>query len=551
MNTKQKILLLSLIAGHFVILVLGVFYRFVDGDEGGYLVVSREVINGRIPILDINAHNQPLLYYFYGFWMKLFGFNILAARSLSGIAVFVAGLLMVYWVYKFSKNYWTAIIVYLLFIINLTFYKVNISVKPFPLSNLFIFASFVFLTSRYLSGKLVRNSTMFFSGLSLGVAMGIRLIFILPILFAIWLIVVMFRERVAAIEIAKKVAAFCVGVIIPLLPSIFIFIKEPLRSYAIWGGAYAQVYFGKGNNPDFAADVLKDMKHDMMIKGLIDAIRVPDTVFLLLLVLISTVLLIRKWRQGIDKHVPGGLNRGMEFNIYLLIWMIFGGITWIYSNMYANYLGYVNQLTLFAVLLSLPVVGKITNAAAPKKLIVYVSVFLAAIIGFSYLHFQKRLKTSIFYMFHSNEQIITPGFVNDISENIIKKLTKEGDVVLDTWGVFVFASDRRPVKGYEYPTDQALFWKLMPNRENARKYLYVSETELLKMIEKKEISLIVLGDPKELNRLVLDERLAKSDDIDIVITQVNKYYYLYKRYFVKPTNTWLLIYLPEKPRAAS
>ncbi len=538
MNIKQKILLASLIAGHFVILVFGVFYRFVDGDEGGYLVVSKEVINGRVPILDINAHNQPLLYYFYGAWMKLFGFNIVAARSLSGVAVFVIGLILVWWVYRFSRNYWAALISYILFITNLTFYKVNISVKPFPLSNLFIFASFVFLTSRYLSGKLVRNSTMFFPGLLLGAAMGIRLIFILPILFAIWLVVVMYRERAATIIIAKKVAAFCIGVIIPLLPSIFIFIKEPLRAYAIWGGAYAQVYFGKGNNPDFATDILKDMKHDMMIKGLFDVIKTPDTAFLILLILISTVLLIRQWRQGMDK---------MEFNIYLLIWMIFGGIIWLYSNMYANYLGYVNQLILFAVLLSLPVAVKITNAAAPKKLIVYVSIFLAAIIGFSYLHFQKRLKTSIFYVFNSKEQIITPGFVNDISENIIKKLTKEGNVVLDTWGVFVFTSNRRPLNGYEYPTDQALFWKLMPNRENARKYLYIPETELLKMIEKKEIPLLVLGDPKELNQLVLDERLAKSDDIDIVLNHANRYYDLYRKYFVKPTNAWLLIYLPKKP----
>ncbi|MBI5048543.1 MAG: hypothetical protein HZB54_06325 [Deltaproteobacteria bacterium] len=538
MNRKQKILLASLIAGHFVILILGVFYRFVDGDEGGYLVVSKEVINGRIPILDINAHNQPLLYYFYGLWMKIFGFTIPAARSLSAATVFIVGLLIFYWVYKFSKKYWAAVISYILFIINLTFYKVNISVKPFPLSNFFIFASFVILTSRYLSGRLTENATLFFSGLLLGMAMGIRLIFILPVMFVIWLIVVMYRENLTVNEIAKKAAIFCIGVIIPLLPSIWIFIKEPLRAYAIWGGAYAQVYFGKGNNPDFAADVLKDMKHDMMIKGLIDVVKVPDTVFLLLLVLISTVLLIRKWRQGMDK---------IEFNIYLLIWMIFGGIIWIYSNMYANYLGYVNQLTLFAVLLSLPVVEKITNAAAPKKLIVYVSIFLATIIGLSYLHFQKRLKTSIFYMFNSKEQIITPEFVNDISENVIKKLTKEGDVVLDTWGVFVFTSNRRPLNGYEYPTDQALFWKLMPNRENARKYLYISETELLMMLEKKEIPLLVLGDPKALNQLVLDERLAKSDDIDIVLNHANRYYYLYRKYFVKPTNAWLLIYLPEKP----
>ncbi|MDP2682197.1 MAG: hypothetical protein Q8P28_05235 [Deltaproteobacteria bacterium] len=538
MNVKQKILLAGLIAGHFVILVLGVFYRFVDGDEGGYLVVSKEVINGRIPILDINAHNQPLLYYFYGAWMKLFGFNIVAARSLSAAAVFAAGLLLIYWVYKFSKNYRMAVIAYLIFITNLTFYKVNISVKPFPLSNLFIFASFVFLTSRYLSGKLLRNSTMFFSGMLLGTAMGIRLIFILPILFVTWLVAVMYKERIAAIEIMKRVSLFCLGVIIPILPSVLIFIKEPLRAYAIWAGAYAQVYFGKGHNPDFATNVLKDMKHDMMINGLIDVIKTPDTAFLFLLVLVSFVLFVIKWRQGMDS---------IKLNIYALIWMIFGGIVWLYSNLYANYLGYVNQVILFAIILSLPLIEQIAKGITPKKLAACASIFLVLIVGLYYAHYQKRLKTSIFYILNSREQIITPGFVNTVSEDVIKKMTKEGDVILDTWGVFVFASGRRPVRGYEYPTDQAMFWKLMPNRENAKKYLYIPETELLRMIEKREIPLLVLGDPKELNKLVLDERLAKTDDIDIIINQANKYYYIYRKYFVKPTNAWVLIYLPGKP----
>lgn len=537
MTIKQKILVASLIASHFVVLSIGVFYRFIDGDEGGYLVVSKEVINGRIPILDINAHNQPLLYYFYGFWMKLFGFNIPAARSLSGIAVFIAGLLMVYWVYKFSRNYWAAIIAYLLFITNLTFYKVNISVKPFPLSNLFIFASFVFLTSRYLSGKLVRSSTMFFSGLFLGAAMGIRLIFILPILFAIWLVVVMYRERIATTEIIKRGAVFCIGVIIPLLPSVLIFIKEPLRAYAIWAGAYAQVYFGKGNNPDFATDVLKDMKHDMMIKGFIDLIKTPDTSFLFLLILLSLVLLIRKWRQGMDS---------IQLNIYALIWMIFGGIAWLYSNLYANYLGYINQVVLFAIILSLPVIEQITKSITPKKLAACASIFIIAITSLYYLHFQKRLRTNIFYLFHPEEQIVTPPFVKDISENIIKKLTKDNDVILDTWGVFVFTSGRRPINGFEYPTDNALFWKLMPVRENARKYLYIPETELLRMVKEKSIPLIVLGDPKELSRLLSDDGQPKPDDMDFLREHVERHYELYRKYFVKPTNAWILIYLPKK-----
>ena len=324
------------------------------------------------------------------------------------------------------------------------------------------------------------------------------------------------------------------------MPSILIFIKEPLRAYTIWGGAYAQIFFGKGNNPDFVSDVLKDMKHDMMLQGLIDVVRVPDTAFLILLIIVSFVLLFRRWEQGMDKTT---------LNIYLLLWLIFAGIVWLYSKMYTNYLGYVNQGVLFAILLSLPAIETITGRISPKKTAVYASVSVVVIALLYYAYFQKRLKTSIFYMFTAQEeQIVTPDFVNTISQNIIKKFTKEGDVVLDAWGVFVFASGRMPVRGYEYPTDQGILGKFMTNRENARKYLFIPEPELLRMIEKREIPLIILGDPRELYRLVPYERLAKQPhEWDIIINQANTYYYLYKKYFVKPTNAWLLIYLPEKP----
>ncbi len=189
------------------------------------------------------------------------------------------------------------------------------------------------------------------------------------------------------------------------MPSVLIFIKEPLRAYAIWGGAYAQVYFGNGNNPDFVSDVLKDMKHDMMIQGLLDVIKTPDMVFLLPLILVSSVVLITRWKKGMDKTT---------LNTYLLLWLIFTGIVWLYSKMYANYLGYVNQVVLFAIPLSIPIIEAITNRITPKKMAMCAIVFMIAAAGFYHLHFQKRLKTSIFYMFNSKEQIITPGFVNNI-----------------------------------------------------------------------------------------------------------------------------------------
>ena len=153
------------------------------------------------------------------------------------------------------------------------------------------------------------------------------------------------------------------------------------------------------------------------------------------------------------------------------------------------------------------------------------------------------MKTSIFYMLRSEDLIVTPAFVEKVSDEVIKKLTKPEDVVLDTWGAFVFASGRRPVKGFEYPTDNAFFWKLMPDREKARDYLYIPEPELFKMIENHEIPLLVLGDPSELGFLLTGK--YSSDDQDSLNAHAAKHYRLYKKYFVKPTNAWLMFYVPK------
>ena len=538
MDKKKKILTASLIFSHLLMLVLGVFFRFTDGDEGGMLAVAKEVIGGRVPILDINAHNQPLMYYFYGLWMKLFGFSIISGRFLSVFAMFAAGLLLLWWTYKFTKSYATSLIIYFIFIVNLTFFKANITVKPFALTNFFTFASFALLSGKYLSENTFSAPALFFSGVFLGLALGVRLMFILPIVFAIWIVIVMVRDGRAIKDIAKNIFIYSVGVFIPLIPSVVIFLKEPLRAYTIWAGAYSQVYLGKGANPDFKIDVLKDIRVERTMNGLIGALKVPDTAFLIPLVFVSTMIFFYKY----------GLMDRAKKNVYFLTWAVFGSIIWLCSNLYLAYFAYVNQVVLFALLLIIPGVEALTLKVKPKNIAISMAVFVIIFTALFYSHFQKKLNTSIFYMFASKEQIITPGFVSGVSNDVVKRLTKDGDIVFDTWGVFVFASGRQPVKGFEYPNDSDLFWAFMQNKEMAGKYLYISESELYGMFERKEIPLVILGDDTDLRLLVFGEGggLLESNDVNRLRRKIEMYYDIYKKYYVKPTNAWVLIYLPKK-----
>ncbi len=531
-----KPLIALMAASHLAFVVAGMFFRFIDGDEGGMLTLSKEVINGRVPILDINAHNQPVFYYLYGGWMKLFGFSIVSARSLSAIAVFGVGLILIWWTRRFTKNWLVTAVVYLLYITSLTYFKTNIPVKPFALSNLFTFASFALLSGIYVKRGSFTLPVLFIAGLFLGLSMGVRLIFILPFTFALWIFIAMLRQRprTKAKGIVKHIATFTAGTTIPIVPAIIIFIKEPVRAYMIWAGAYAQIYLGKGNNPDFVVDVHGTDKTGMILNGLREIITVPDMALLLLLFLASTVVFLVHTRRRIDSN---------HATVYLFAWLLLASIIYVYSNLYGGYLGYVNQVVLFICILLVPLIELIANRVSFKKIVFSSFVISCAVVAVFYVYYQRRLKTSIFYMLRSEDLIVTPAFVEKVSDEVIKKLTKPEDVVLDTWGAFVFASGRRPVKGFEYPTDNAFFWKLMPDREKARDYLYIPEPELFKMIENHEIPLLVLGDPSELGFLLTGK--YSSDDQDSLNAHAAKHYRLYKKYFVKPTNAWLMFYVPK------
>jgi len=536
MSRNQKIFLCLLLTAHIFTLVLGMFYRYVDGDEGGTLVVSREVINGRIPVLDINAHNQPLLYYFYGAWMEMFSGNSIAgARALNVLSMFLTGALLLWWVYRFTANYWVTIILYFLYITNLTYFKTNIPVKPFALSNLLTFSSFAVITSYYFSGG-KRLPVVFLSGLLLGASMGVRLMFTLPFAFVAWIIIVGLRERESLKEIATKTLLFCGGVALPLVPSVLIFLKEPLRAYAVWAGAYAQIYLGKGSNPDFAVDIYRGLKGGFMINGAISVLKVPDLSLLLLLAIVSIFVYFFRTRHGRDSR---------RADVYLLLWLIFVAVIWVSSSLFIDYLSYINQAVIFLILLCFPVAELAAKGVSPRKFAICSLTVLVLLGGLFYAYFQKRHRTSIFYALRSSDSVITPAFVNSVSEDVIKKVTRSGDVIFDQWGVFVFASGRRPLNGYEYPTDMTHYWYFMTEPWRAWKYLYIPEPEVLSRLKMKEIPLVILNEDPRTKLSELDERTGASRHTAMLKGVVEENYTLYERHFVKPGNTWMAIYVPK------
>jgi len=68
--------------------------RFIDADEGAYLLVSRLVVEGRVLYHDFFYPQMYLLPYLYGSWMMLAGYSWYAARLLSAVFCIGLGLLV-------------------------------------------------------------------------------------------------------------------------------------------------------------------------------------------------------------------------------------------------------------------------------------------------------------------------------------------------------------------------------------------------------------------------------------------------------------------------
>src|SRR5579883_97371 len=69
-------------------------HRFIDGDEGFYLLASRLVLLHKRPYLDFFYTQAPLLPYVYALWLKCFHVTWASGRMLAALLTSLLGLLL-------------------------------------------------------------------------------------------------------------------------------------------------------------------------------------------------------------------------------------------------------------------------------------------------------------------------------------------------------------------------------------------------------------------------------------------------------------------------
>ena len=191
--------------------------RFVDADEGTYLLVSRLVSEGQLPYHEFFYPQMYLLPYVYGLWMKVFGYSWYGARLLSAVLCVVLGLLVCRQVSMLTgARAWGLGAGMLLGVSSFAFAWYPL-VKAYALGTLLIFAAYSVLSTR-------SRWRWAACGLLLGAAAACRVYLagVLPVfLFEL------FRTEDDRRSRLLQLAGFAIGFGVPLVPSGVLYLIGP------------------------------------------------------------------------------------------------------------------------------------------------------------------------------------------------------------------------------------------------------------------------------------------------------------------------------------
>jgi len=142
-------------------------HRFIDGDEGFYLLASRLAMEHKVPYVDFFYLQAPLLPYAYDLWMKLFSISWFSARSFSAALTTIVGLLIYGHVCRETQKWSAGAAGVILFASSSLIFAWFPLAKTYSLSAVFLFGAYAIVArlTRQSSSWLVASAGLLF-GLS-------------------------------------------------------------------------------------------------------------------------------------------------------------------------------------------------------------------------------------------------------------------------------------------------------------------------------------------------------------------------------------------------
>jgi 4-amino-4-deoxy-L-arabinose transferase-like glycosyltransferase len=219
MTRTCKLLFIPIIllqAGFFLIVSQ---HRFIDGDEGFYLLASRLVMQHKAPYLDFFYTQAPLLPYAYAAWFRLAGISWFAARVFAALQTAVLGGLIYVHVCRETGKWIAGLVAAVLFASSSFVFAWYPIVKTFPLAALFLFLAYVIFArrSQSSSGWWIAAAGLFF-GLSVDTRSYV--VAVAPV-FLWWI----FHQK--TVHRLARLLWFAGGFAIGIIPSLILFFASP------------------------------------------------------------------------------------------------------------------------------------------------------------------------------------------------------------------------------------------------------------------------------------------------------------------------------------
>lgn len=291
MRFPDKLGIVGLFLAYALVLALGAYQQTIDGDEGPYLVLTRSVLQGAVPGVDVGVTQTPLF-----FWMSAAPFKVLGAltlmkaRIISILYTFGSGVLIYWHVRRVFGSRKLAGVALVLLAANIHFFASNVHFGHYAVTNFWMLASLVLLSFAQADGSRLRNFLFWGAGVAVGITANLRAPFVLLVLLNLGWIV--WRNRRLAL---RPVLAFGVGVLLASLPSLYLLLThgDTFLFDCIGWYKYARLAFG--------VSLLARLSDFVSIHLFINPTRRAFQLALLLLLALASMVLVAvsSWKRAV------------------------------------------------------------------------------------------------------------------------------------------------------------------------------------------------------------------------------------------------------------
>lgn len=220
MTRTVKLLVVPLIVLQVVFFGFIARQRFIDGDEGSYLLAARLVLMHKTPSIDFFWNQAPLLPYAYALWMKGAGISWDSGRAFSVLLTTLLGVLLYLHVCAQTHRWLAGVSAVVLFASSTLVFAWFSVVKTYSLSGLLLFCAYVAV--RRLPERSPRWPGVL-GGLLFGLSIDARSYLLLLAPLFLWWILKCSADRTRQ----RSVIGFLAGLAIGLVPSLLIFLRAP------------------------------------------------------------------------------------------------------------------------------------------------------------------------------------------------------------------------------------------------------------------------------------------------------------------------------------